>query len=373
MATFTDIYYYANNLSQQIPYRFGNGYAFNPLLCIIEVTYICNLRCDFCQFFQFQDGPRDWGPLKEELTTPEIKRIIDEAPGQLMTFTGGEVTIHPDCREFMQYASERRRFHFVTNAVKINTDFARHLVDMGCSHTLSPAGLFAFEVSIHGLAEVHDEIAKIRNSYVKAVKAVEDVMEFRRLAGKKHPVVNIKMVVTEKNYHQIADLYREMAKLGVDSFNIMAKQNIDAHYYRFKKVDPAESAKKPRPMLLLDRKVLNEQLTEIHRLAKEPGAPYIRYTPTAMNQAEFVKYYTGEINLRDYHCMAPWSKVFISSFGNIYSCPFVELGNIRRNSIQEVWNNEVSRKFRKDLRANQIFEGCLGCCNMELNRSAAGN
>jgi MoaA/NifB/PqqE/SkfB family radical SAM enzyme len=364
MTTFTDLYYYANRLASEVPYRLLDGYAFPPLLCIVELTYRCNLRCDFCQFFQFQESPRDWGPIGQELTTEEIKRIIREAPGRLLSFTGGEITVRKDCRELLAYAVARRRLHVITNGLRVKEDLAREIAAWGCK-TSFHKGLFALEMSIHGTGAVHDAIARHKGAYEPTIKTLAEILEHRRRVGRKHPVINVKMVVTEKNLQEIVPLYNVCRELGTDSFNVMALQNIDAHYIRFKGGDPLKSAQSVLPPPRLDEQLLREQLIAIEHQAATPGAPYLRYTPTRMTREEFIAYYRGTLDLRHYQCFAPWSKVFISSYGDIFTCPFRQIGNIRRESVREAWNNAVSKDFRRDLRRHRIYPGCLGCCNME--------
>ena len=59
----------------------------------------------------------------------------------------------------------------------------------------------------------------------------------------------------------------------------------------------------------------------------------------------------------------------MSFSGKVYFCPFirVEVGDLSKNSLEEVWNGERYVEMRRRLLENGIFPVCRRCCKVELS------
>lgn len=67
------------------PRYFLDGYGLWPIQIYVEVTYRCNLECEFCQF----GGQRT--PADNELSADELGEGLREVGrGAIVSFTGGE-------------------------------------------------------------------------------------------------------------------------------------------------------------------------------------------------------------------------------------------------------------------------------------------
>jgi len=86
---------------------FGSHFRELPVLSEIALTYRCQNRCTFC----YASSP-DRGPKVPEMTTAQVKRIldiiVDDARVPTVSFTGGEPTLRPDLPELIAYAKSRR-------------------------------------------------------------------------------------------------------------------------------------------------------------------------------------------------------------------------------------------------------------------------
>ena len=88
----------------------------DPPHIVLELTNTCNLHCDYCSRDDdaLHHAPARFFPL--EL----LRRIVKEARAtfgiESVSFTGGEVTIHPQFKEIIEaVATEGLKFGFVTN------------------------------------------------------------------------------------------------------------------------------------------------------------------------------------------------------------------------------------------------------------------
>ena len=83
-----------------------------------------------------------------------------------------------------------------------------------------------------------------------------------------------------------------------------------------------------------------------------------------MPRAELLKYYDGGINLKDYECRNAWNTLFIGRQGNAYPCWIQKVGNVREQSLKEIWNGMQIREFRQ-LCQKKLFAMCPGCCFLD--------
>lgn len=130
-----------------------------PVDVTLEINNNCNMACKFC--YVSDD--------KKEMTTNEIKRILDKLKDEgclFLTVTGGEPLLRKDIFEILDYATD---FGFSvtlkTNGILINKEHA---------HKLKTLNLQEIHISLlAGTAEKHDELTRLKGSFNKAVNAIK--------------------------------------------------------------------------------------------------------------------------------------------------------------------------------------------------------
>ena len=108
-------------------------------LGIIEVNSACNLDCPLC----FADSGRHH-PDQFSLTREQVARMLDafvEAEGEpeVIQFSGGEPTIHPEILDFVAMARERE-----IRIVMVNTNGIRLARDPAFAHELARRGAHVY-------------------------------------------------------------------------------------------------------------------------------------------------------------------------------------------------------------------------------------
>jgi MoaA/NifB/PqqE/SkfB family radical SAM enzyme len=80
---------------------------------------------------------------------------------------------------------------------------------------------------------------------------------------------------------------------------------------------------------------------------------------------------SAESCLQPMYCTQPWSVIYMSWNGDIRTCCFNDyaLGNIDRNTIDEIWNGPRYRAMRKSVAEGKILEVCRDCVNGKSNYS----
>ena len=72
-------------------------------------------------------------------------------------------------------------------------------------------------------------------------------------------------------------------------------------------------------------------------------------------------------------CLYPFLNARVSFSGKVYFCPMirVEVGDLTKNSMEEIWNNERYVELRRRLLDNTLFPVCQRCCKVELSPERA--
>lgn len=70
-------------------------------------------------------------------------------------------------------------------------------------------------------------------------------------------------------------------------------------------------------------------------------------------------------------CMMPWVHMHAFADGRVYPCCFGDyhepMGNLRNNSMEEVWNNQAYRELRKNMLNDKPSSVCKKCYEQESN------
>ncbi len=161
-------------------------------LALIEVTSQCNLNCPVC-FADSQPG--------FNLSVPQVERMLDrfvelEGNPEVIQFSGGEPTIHPDILEFLRIAKQKN-IHMImlnTNGIRIAEDdrFLAGLADM------KPTVYLQFD----GFSE--KAYKQLRGKNIKQVK----LKALDRLAEANIDVVLVPTIGKGINHDQIGDIVK---------------------------------------------------------------------------------------------------------------------------------------------------------------------
>jgi MoaA/NifB/PqqE/SkfB family radical SAM enzyme len=214
----------------------------------------------------------------------------------------------------------------------------------------------------------HDRVVGRPGSWRKTIAGVRHLVRLRREAGKSFPKFNLKLAVTRDTAHGLVDFVRLAADLGVDIVNFLAEHdlvehagNLTGHTAR-SRMDVAQ--RKPEGV---DPDQLREQLRAAFEAAQSAGLE-VRLTPHLPIE-EFVRHYTDDRTLdpAEYECGSAWSRLGLGADGRYSSgaCNYLRCGDVRQDSMWDVWNNEETRALRADILKSKVFAGCNGCCNLK--------
>jgi MoaA/NifB/PqqE/SkfB family radical SAM enzyme len=170
-----------------------------PLVCQWEITCRCNLRCVMC----YTDCFNRPDLIRNELETPEIRRIMDELAdaGCLdLILTGGEPLARPDFFDIYEHAKTRG---FLVTILTNGT-----LITKAVADRLAALPPHRIEISLHGVkAETFEAITRGRRSFERCRRAI------RLLLDRGLPLV-LKTTAMTVNHEEILAIKRYTQSLG---------------------------------------------------------------------------------------------------------------------------------------------------------------
>jgi radical SAM protein with 4Fe4S-binding SPASM domain len=288
-----------------------------PVSISIEPTTSCNLRCPECPS-GLRSFTRPTGMLKKEL----YESIIDQlAPtlSYLIFYFQGEPYLHPSLLEMVSYASRKKIYTATsTNAHYLNDQAARKTVESGLDRLI---------ISIDGTTQETYESYRIGGKLEKVIEGAKNVIRWKRELRSQTPHVIFQFLVVGHNEHQLNDVKKLSAEIGVDEVKFKTAQ-----IYNF------------------------ENGSEL--IPKNPK--YSRYKKNADGK------YSIKNGLAD-HCWKMWHSCVITWDGKVVPCCFDKdahyvLGDLTQKSFQEIWQGQPYNQFRQTLfNARSEIEMCRNC------------
>ena len=362
----TRLYRGITRLYTEVPYRlFRSGRSFPTFHYFFEVTRRCNLRCKMCQYIDWLQTTPTKVQADDELTTEEWLNIIDQTNRLgLITFTGGEIFVRKDFMEIFEHACKKRRVHFISNATMLTEERCRRCIELAPKR-LGGTGFNFAGVSIDGTRDIHDVIRAQKGSYDRSMNGVKMLTQFRDEAGKKCPIVHINTVIQEENLDCLPELPELIAAAGANVLNLLTEMR-SHDLPNLGHVDPSNFGRDDikSPAILRDRldTALQKTLENAKRAGVEVRLPRMPYDLV-------LDHYDGGYELKDFECRAVWTNLYVGAKGGVYPCFIKKVGNVRENSLKQLWNNTEMRDFR-NRRRDGGFAVCRGCCELEHSDKA---
>ncbi|WP_245590427.1 heme b synthase [Aneurinibacillus terranovensis] len=305
-----------------------------------ELTEGCNLKCVHCRATaQPQRNP-------DELSTEEAFRMIDEIAGfanPIIILTGGEPLYRPDIFEIAGYATSKGlRIALASNGTLINEEMAKKI---------KKAGVQRVSISLDGARqETHDQFRGIHGAFQTALNGA------RHLVNQGVPI-QFNTTITTHNVQEI----EQVMQLALD------EKATALHLFMLVPVGCGAqlSATQMIPAAEYER-VLNwfyDQSLKVPLELKATCAPHYFRIMRQRAKAEGIQVTskTHGMAAMTKGCLAGTGVCFLSHKGIVQPCGYlpVEAGNIRRQTIQEIW--EGSEIFSQ-LRDTANLKGKCGIC-----------
>jgi len=345
--------------------RDGSGRADRmPKGVVYEATMRCNLHCEFCYVGDLLNIEGDW---RKELSIDALRAAFPERHGLQVNLTGGEIFMRKDILDVLTLFDEKgyKCGCLTTNGTIITEERAEALADLVLKSFLKH-----ISVSIDGPREPHDRARGQRGTFERTIDGLRRLQDATRRKGARLRI-GINTTVTHESLDSL-DLMVDVAEeLGIDGIGVnhlmystprevqetlaMIGQTDASVIATFVTSDPFVASAKVRG--------------KVTALAEKCRARRIRFDvrPKVLTQL-LDSYYEPGAPLAG-RCLYPFNWARVSFSGKVYFCPFirVEVGDLTKQTLQEVWNGARYVALRKRLLDERLFPICGRCCKVELS------
>ena len=351
---YSGLFDWARNFYTLLSYNDKYGRAKIPFRYFLELTYRCNLNCPYCYVGQERK--------KEELTTDEWKKVIDQLPFySIATLVGGEPLVRKDFIDILAYTSKRilNKVHVVSNGILISDEIIKAFIKYK---------LLLLSVSLDGYGSNHDKNRGKEGIFDKIISNLENLK-----SQKKNQMVDIKTIVLENNLDDVPKLYKLCNDMGFEFFSISFLRN--NHWKQNSTLQdsfiPGFTAEYPIE-LYFDMEHFKSVYCEIESMkgkTKIRFSPKFEYSKNPLSLIEkFFETRPGTPLSEIYKpCTYPYNNMMINPEGYVYPCLSQKIGNVKEKSLKELFNAPHYCCFRKNLKASGgTFGACQMCCELEV-------
>lgn len=335
-----------------------------PMGAVYEATMRCNLHCEFCYVGDLLNIEGQW---REEMTLDALRRAFPDDPGLQVSLTGGEIFMRKDIMAVLDLFREKGYAcgYLTTNGTIINEERAEALAGLAAAGFLRH-----ISVSIDGPGGIHDAARGLEGTFERTCAGLKRLQEAAR--RRQAPLrISINTTVAHESLEALDQMVDVAEELGVDAIGL--------NHLMFS--TPEEVAETVRLIGAADSSVIATYITS------DPGLDidHVRAKVSALQEKCRRKnvlfdfrpkvhpqlidnYYTPGAKLEG-RCLYPFLHARVSFSGKMYFCPFirVEVGDLSKSSLEEVWNGERYVDMRRRLVENGIFPVCRRCCKVELS------
>lgn len=302
---------------------------------VIAATQGCNLACRHC----YANARR---PLRKEMTTEDLKRLIDDLASMpwkndvsRVGLTGGEFFTRSDALEIIDYV------HVKGFKVLVSSN-GLLLTDEIISRLASYANL-KISVSLDGpTAQVH-ELIRGNGTFERTIRTIREMTSRGIFVG-------VNMFVHQKNINLIKETLQLADELGVRAFNCL----------NLMRVGRANSRKSQDELVRVPEHVLYRKLFEILR-------GNLQYQKLMQNST-FANQIMGIAGgVKSHYCGIGTNRaLYVRADGSIYPCPDTampkfRLGNVKDEQLWDIWECFPLLRELRQLDVDTMNPVCAKC------------
>jgi radical SAM protein with 4Fe4S-binding SPASM domain len=275
---------------------------------------------------------------------PVFRKLIDQfPPGGRVHLQGlGEPLMHPGFFEMVWYSRQR--------GMEVSTNTNLTLLDREKAEECVRSGLSWVRISIDGATPVTYESIRRGSRLDRVIENIELLNGAKLKMASSLPRLYLVMVLMRKNFAELPSVVRLAHSLDVEQVFV---QHIER-----------EAGDGPQRAFAEEQALREEDAQQLHDCFNEARALALRFAlelrlPTRISGAVLAK--------TRRRCDWPWRSAYITHDGTALPCCMLGLpeninfGNMAREGVEAVWNNEDYRDFRRRLDSDDPPALCRGC------------
>lgn len=296
----------------------------------VESSLACNLRCVMCPWREISKEAETRGIMSQEVweaIRPHLSEVLS------IDFSGGgEPLLQPRLEEWIRQAKGAGcETGFLTNGLLLKKDTTRRMID---------AGVDWIGVSMDGAnAEMYEDI-RIGSSFERVC---ENLANLSKLRVGKVPKIMINFVLMNMNFHQVEEIVRLAARLGVDQVNFKQCDVIRGEHGKGFGLFASEETKQVRR--------LKKALSKARRLAKKLNVQTTAFPFTPEERPVCEQDPRDSLFIRYDGLVAPCISLAYGGqttfLGKEVTMPSVHYGHLPDDDLLELWDSRACKFYRE--------------------------
>ncbi len=320
-----------------------------PRVVQLELTADCNLRCVFCPL---QSEPRERAPYERRIELNDLQTVLRPllAHAYEVELTGfGEAFCHPDLLAVLRYF---KSLGLTVNATSNGMLWRQELLEPIVAEGL--IDLMCVSVDA-GAAETYARL-RAGGDFNRVKENLALLSNLRSKHERVAPVLHLSFISLVDNLPELPDVVRLAKRVGAACVVVQGLFENDHTRGRGAANSPDEAAVFAAAADIAAREHIALEFWYQRQgvLAEGEVVRKVQVTsPSATDRAA----------IKD--CRYPWERVFVKSNLDVQACATLweklVLGNLRRQSIEEIWQGEAYRELRRRLAGTNPPVECHTC------------
>lgn len=320
----------------------------------VNLTLKCNLTCSFCKTCY---------PVRHELTTREIKDIIDQTWSwgvKRFNPIGGEPFVRPDLEEILAYACAKDfTITLTTNGTLITPKRAAAIARI-------PYNRLHFNFSIDGPNPWHD-MGRGEGMFDACVEGYRNLRAADAAAGNPLRPITINAIVNALNLSEMPRFLLwcrdELGAQGVQLLNLFRHGN---------RIDP-DVQKMWIPKDRLGE--LDEFVDFVVGFKNHEADANFTIRNSVGDLENIKKYYRDELRPLDGKCYSGWKELYVNADGRAIMCDgkldFLNgaFGDVRKQTLRSMWTGEEIGRLRQNVK--NCTTPCIQDCYLRRRSDSA--
>ena len=330
-----------------------------PLAYKLLLNWKCNLRCPMCMQWGDVGWVKEAGErAADELADDVLDQVFDGPLPRNASFilSGGEPLMHPRFGDILDRLRERRRFATVcTNGLLLDRFVDR--IDGNPYPT--------FLISLDGF-EDDTTTLRGRGVYARVMENIERLQALRR-----PPFLAIQFTVMPENVARMEEFCAAMVERGVDWILLNPGWFLSEPQARRYEEEMRERFDVEATTHLGYVRRYDYDVDEFARqLARIRQRRWPIQIASYLKEPEWVHDFIGQPDklLGNRLCYKQWLRIDVLPDGRVAPCvqfPDLTVGDLRRQSLMEVWHGEANRRFQRTI-FDKPLSICAKCNNIYL-------
>ena len=333
-----------------------------PKFASFTVTNACNLRCKMCgQWSEEGYMHRENNNPRQQMKLEAWKRLVDELVEnniKSVLIRGGEPFLYPSIAQLLQYLIQKGMFVSIDTNGTFLDKYAELLVKLKKVH---------ITISVDGPEQIHDEVRGVPGTFAKIKQGLRELRKYET-EHKTEISTSMTFTISQYNYKYLGEMPDIARKLKIKTMVIVPYFYVPVKFGKAyeKELNDQFGCKgftwngfhhEESGIDIEEFKIQHQKYLD--NLKEIDSYPYL-----PLLEDEYKNWFANFTTpVGEQSCCNIDNLIDIQPTGEVNFCvdtPDYSFGNVRENSVYELWNNEKAKAFR-ELRRSKMLSICNRC------------